>query len=97
MSYILLKLINMSITASYLLLTIILIRLVFKKMPKYITCILWGIAGIRLILPFSLESKLSLIPSTEPISGRLIIGPTFDIDTGIKQIDIPVNDYLGDK
>lgn len=97
MSYILLKLINMSITASYLLLTIILIRPVFKKMPKYITCILWGIAGIRLILPFSLESKLSLIPSTEPISGRLINGPTFDIDTGIKQIDLPVNDYLGDK
>ena len=63
-----LKLVNMSITASWLVLAIIAVRLVFKKAPKWILCLLWGLVAVRLICPFSIESSLSLIPDPEPLS-----------------------------
>ena len=63
-----LKLVNMSITASWLVLAIIAVRLIFKKAPKWILCLLWGLVAFRLICPFSIESGLSLIPDAEPLS-----------------------------
>ena len=67
MGDIFLKLLNMSITASCLILAALCIRLVFRKIPKWITCLLWGAVAIRLIVPFSIESAFSLQPSAEPI------------------------------
>ena len=66
-----LKLVNMSITASWLVLAIIAVRLIFKKAPKWILCLLWGLVAFRLIFPFSVESSMSLIPSAEPLPRRL--------------------------
>ena len=63
-----LKLVNMSITASWLVLAIIAVRLVFNKAPKWILCLLWGLVAFRLVCPFSIESGLSLIPDAEPLS-----------------------------
>ena len=60
-------LINISITASYIILAIVLIRFLFKKAPKKIVCAMWGIAALRLLLPFSIESVFSLIPATQTI------------------------------
>ena len=57
-----LKLVNMSITASYLVLPVLLFRVLLKKAPKSIRCVLWGLVGLRLVFPFSIESVLSLIP-----------------------------------
>ena len=67
-----LKLVNMSITASWLVLAIIAVRLVFKKAPKWILCLLWGLVAFRLICPFSIESSLSLIPDSEPLSQEYV-------------------------
>ena len=61
------KIINMSISASWLILTVLILRLVLKKAPKWVNVLLWGIVAIRLICPFSFESALSLIPSAETI------------------------------
>ncbi len=88
---------NISITASYIIFAVILIRLIFLRIPKKFICILWAIAGIRLVLPFSIESVFSLIPSAEtiqPVTGnhRGVI-----INSGISAIDTPVNEYLGDR
>ena len=47
---------NMSISASWIVLAVLLFRFVLKKAPKWINCVLWGIAGLRLIMPFSFES-----------------------------------------
>ena len=63
-----LKLVNMSITASWLVLAVIAVRLIFKKVPKWILCLLWGLVAFRLVCPISIESSLSLIPDTEPLS-----------------------------
>lgn len=55
-------LLKMSISASFMIVAVIVIRLIFKNAPKYIRCIMWGLTAIRLALPFSVESSLSLIP-----------------------------------
>ena len=68
MSEIFLKIINMSISASYIVLAVLLLRLLLKKAPKWITVVLWGIVAVRLVCPFSVESVLSLIPSSEVVS-----------------------------
>ena len=64
--------VNTSISASWLILAIIVIRFVFKKMPKAMTCVLWGLVAIRLICPFSIESPLSLVPSAEIIPEEVL-------------------------
>ncbi len=58
---------NTSISASFLVVAIVILRLVLKKAPKAIFVALWGLVAIRLICPFTIESALSLIPSAETI------------------------------
>ena len=72
MADIFLKVVNMSISACWIVLAIVLLRIILKKAPKWINCLLWGIAGLRLVMPFSLESIFSLIPSAEFIPQELV-------------------------
>ena len=58
---------NTSISASFLVAAIIILRLILKKAPKALIVALWGMVAIRLICPFSIESALSLVPSEETI------------------------------
>ena len=70
----------MSLAASILVCAVILFRLLFKKAPRYIMCILWAIVGLRLICPITLESSLSLIPEfLSPSDGTVISGGTVEI------------------
>ena len=62
------KVLHMSIAASWLILAVIALRLLLRKAPKWIRCILWGIVAIRLICPVSFESTLSLVPNAEDIA-----------------------------
>ena len=93
MAGIFLKIVNMSISAVWIVLAVVLLRFVLKKAPKWINCILWGIAGLRLVLPFSLESVFSLIPSAETIT-KAPDSPRPHIDSGVTIIDNQVNSYL---
>ena len=97
MNELFLKIINMSISASWLVLAVLILRFVLKKAPKWINVLLWGIVAIRLICPFSFESALSLIPSAETFPEKVISGPSFDVQTGITPVDNRINDYLGDR
>ena len=97
MSDLFLKIVNMSISASWLILAVLILRLVLKKAPKWVNVLLWGIVAVRLICPFSFESALSLIPSAETFPEKIISGPSFDVQTGITPIDNRINDYLGDR
>ncbi len=65
MSELFLTVLNMSITASWLIGAVLLLRLLLKKAPKWISVLLWGLASVRLLLPFSLESAFSLLPETQ--------------------------------
>ena len=94
MSGLFLSIINMSISASWIVLTVLLLRILLKKAPKWIMVLLWGIVAIRLICPFSIESAISLIPSSETIS-KAPNAPRPHFESGVTIIDNQVNDYLG--
>ena len=89
-----LTIVNMSISASWIVLAVLLLRLVLKKAPKWITVALWGIVAVRLICPFSIESALSLIPSAETISPEIMMDATPEIQTGITFINSAVNPVI---
>ena len=91
MSEFFLNVVNMSISASWLVLAVLLLRLLFKKAPKWITVLLWGIVAIRLICPFSIESMLSLIPSAETISPEIMMDRNPEINSGVPIINNVVN------
>lgn len=63
-----LKILDMSIMGSILVAVALLLRILFRRAPKWISCLLWGVVALRLIGPFSLESRFSLIPVKEPVS-----------------------------
>ena len=84
---------NMSISAAWVLLAVLILRLIFKKAPKRITVLLWCIVGLRLIMPFSVESIFSLIPSNETVS-KAWDSPRPNLNSGITLIDNGVNNYL---
>ena len=67
-----LKLVNLSISASWLILTALVLRFVLKKAPKWVMLLLWGVVALRLVCPFSIESALSLIPSAETIPSEIM-------------------------
>ena len=94
MSEIFLKIINMSISASYIVLAVLLLRLLLKKAPKWITVVLWGIVAVRLICPFSIESVLSLIPSSEVVSPDIMMDKTPEINTGIPVLNQVINPVI---
>ncbi|MBR3909139.1 MAG: transcriptional regulator, partial [Clostridia bacterium] len=71
-----LKIVNMSISASWIVLAVLLLRLLLKKAPKWINVILWGIVGLRLVMPFTLESVFSLIPSAETVNPEIMMDKT---------------------
>ena len=58
---------NASISASFFVLAVFLLRLVFKKAPRAIFVVLWGLVALRLICPINIESVFSLVPSAETI------------------------------
>lgn len=94
MSDLFLKLVNMSITASVMILFVVLLRLLFRRFPKKYCCILWMLVGLRLICPVTLESAMSLIPSAEPIPEAVLESSTMWVETGIEALDRPVNNYF---
>ena len=96
MNELFLKIINMSISASWLVLAVLFLRLVFKKAPRWVNVLLWGIVGIRLICPFSFESPWSLIPSAETINPTIMMDKTPSVQTGIPVINSVINPVIGD-
>lgn len=96
MEAIFLKILNMSITASWTTLVVIVLRLLLKKAPKAISVFLWALVGIRLICPFSLESVLSLIPSAETVPGDIIYSNAPTIESGIPVFNSAVNPIISE-
>ena len=95
MAAVFLKLLNLSISASWLVLAVLVLRLVSKRSPKWMNVLLWGIVALRLMLPFSIESALSLIPSAETVSPAVVqFDPAPTITSGVSVIDNAVNPSL---
>jgi len=89
-----LRLFNMSITASWLILAVLVVRPFLSKAPKWIRGILWGLVGVRLMFPISFESVWSLIPSKEILVPNAVEGAAPTFTSGIEAVDVSVNTYL---
>lgn len=97
MAAVFLKLLNLSISASWLVLAVLVLRLISKRSPKWMNVLLWGIVALRLVLPFSIESALSLIPSAETVSPAAVqFDPAPTITSGVSIIDNAVNPSLSE-
>ena len=97
MAAVFLKLLNLSISASWLVLAVLILRLGSKRSPKWMNVLLWGIVALRLVLPFSIESALSLIPSAETVSPAAVqFDPAPTITSGVSVIDNAVNPSLSE-
>ena len=96
MNEVFLKVLNMSIAASWLILAVMLLRFVLKRLPKWIAVALWGIVALRLSVPFSFESALSLITSAETFSPHNIQYEMPTISSGIPAVNNAVNRVLSE-
>ena len=89
-----LTVLNMSISAGYVVLVVLLLRLLLKRAPKWISVLLWGIVAVRLICPVSVESVLSLIPSAETVSPDIMFDAVPSVNTGIPIVNDALNPIL---
>ena len=97
MGKIFLTVLNMSFTASYVILFVILVRLMLKKAPRVISYVLWGVVAFRLIIPASFESMFSIMPrntNAVPIPHDIIYQQNPQINSGIEVLDSFVNNSL---
>lgn len=94
MTDIFISLVNMSMTSGWLILAVMAARLVLKRAPKFICCILWCLVGIRLVIPFSVESTFSLVPGKAVISAEMMHSASPAIDTGIDVVDRAMNPII---
>lgn len=96
MEAVFLKLLNMSITASWLVFAVFLLRLLFQKAPKFVSMLLWALVGIRLVCPFSLKSILSVIPNPEPLPSEILTAEHPVIQSGIPAVNETMNPVLSE-
>lgn len=85
------KALNMSIAAGWLILAVIALRLLLRRAPKRFRLLLWAVVGLRLALPWSIESALSLIPSAQTLPEGIMLERAPVLDTGISSLNGAIN------
>ena len=91
MNTLFIRLLNLSIAATWIILAVILIRAFSKKAPKWFPCILWALVGIRLLCPVTIPSPLSLVPREEVIPINITEEKEPEVDS-----EMPVIAYTAD-
>lgn len=94
MTALFLELINRSISVTWLLLAVFLLRFVLKKMPKRINGVLWLLVAVRLICPFSVESMFSLIPSAETVPADIMTMAVPEVHSGASVMNSYINQVI---
>ena len=90
MSEVFLTLFNRSVAACWLIAVVLVLRLVFRKAPRWPRLLLWALVGLRL-LPFSIPHPWSLVPSREVLPEEMLYSATPHIESGIPAVDAAVN------
>ena len=85
-----LKILNLSFSATWVVLGVVVARLLLKKAPRRMICLLWALVALRLIFG-GIEAPFSLIPSTELIPPESLFDQTPTIQSGVSSIDELVN------
>ncbi len=90
------EVLNMGLTATWVVLAVLAVRALCHKAPKYLTVCLWALVGLRLVCPFLAESILSLIPSAEIVSPDILLAEQPKIHTGVTMLNSAVNPLLSE-
>lgn len=88
------RLVNLSISAAWLVPAVVIVRALLRKAPKWLSPVLWGLVGVRLLFPFSIESIFSLQPTAQTISTTHYVTRPY-ISSGIPAVDASLNSYMG--
>ena len=94
MTELFLRLVNNSINAGWLILAVLVLRILLRRAPKRVRPWLWGLVGLRLLVPLSWESAMSLLPAAETIPLDIAQAPTPAIHSGIGAVNALVNPVL---
>lgn len=91
MADVFIKTLNMGIAASWLILAVVVLRVILKRAPKRFRLLLWAAVGLRLVLPVSIESALSLVPSTQTLPEGVMYAAAPELNTGIAALNDAIN------
>lgn len=89
------RILNMSISSGWMILAVTAVRLLLKKAPRWISAALWGLVGLRLVMPFTVSTGFSLIPSSEVVDPHIGYAEIPAINSGVSVIDQAINPILG--
>lgn len=93
MTKVFLHIFNLSITASWLIAAVLLVRWIIKgKTPRWVSCMLWAFVGLRLVIPFYFESDFSIIPSKETVIPEAVYG---EVSEEIREPEVSVGEQIG--
>lgn len=96
MEQVFIELLNMGLTATWVVLAVLAVRALCHKAPRSLVVALWGLVGLRLVCPFVMESVLSLIPSAEIVSPDILLAEQPKIHTGVAMLNSTVNPILSE-
>ena len=89
-----LQVVNLGISAGWLVLAVLVLRLVLRRAPRWMICAMWGLVALRLLCPVSIESALSLVPSAQTLPAEILTTAALEIHSGVTAIDRVVNPVL---
>ncbi len=88
------KILNMSLAASGLILAAMALRLVLRRAPRRLLCLLWALAGLRLLCPLAPVNPWSLAPSAQTVPADVGQASPPQIHSGIPALNSAVNPAL---
>ena len=91
MADVFIKTLNMGIAAGWLIVAVVVLRVLVKRAPKRFRLLLWAVVGLRLVLPVSIESALSLVPSTQTLPENVMYAAAPELNTGIAALNDAIN------
>lgn len=95
MSKLLIGVLNLSISASFVALVVILIRLLLKKAPKVYSYALWAVVFFRFVCPFTLQLPVSPVPlQQQTIPQDIVYSESPSIQSGLTAFDTSVNNVI---
>ena len=90
-----LRVFNVAVTAGWIVPACLLLRVILRgRLPGWVRCALWSVVGIRLLLPFSLESIFSLIPSAQTVPPTITTAPMPQVNVGVPPVDAVINPVI---
>lgn len=90
------EILNMGLTATWIVLAVLVVRALCRKAPGSLIVGMWALVGLRLVCPFLAESILSLIPSAEIVSPDILSAEQPSIHTGVTMLNSTINPYLSE-